>query len=76
MTREDFSITMNSLGYKAKPDDVLSSAYLVARYLKSIKFNKKVYVVGPEGISKELDSVGIKNTGAGVSIIKKNFFFK
>ena len=43
-------------------DEILSTAYLAAKYLKRINFNQKVYVVGGVGIFKELDLVGIRYT--------------
>lgn len=49
-------------------DEIISSAYLTACYLKSINFQGKVYVVGSEGITKELDEIHIKHVGVGVSL--------
>lgn len=42
----------------------------MACYLQDIKFNKKAYIVGSEGIGKELDSVGIVHLEVGVSFVK------
>lgn len=39
----------------------------MAEYLSSIKFDKKVYVIGSSGIAKELDRFGIRHTDVGVS---------
>ena len=48
-------------------DSVLTSSYLTACYLQDIDFKKKVYVVGTSGISRELNLLGIRNFGVGVS---------
>jgi ribonucleotide monophosphatase NagD (HAD superfamily) len=48
-------------------DSVLTSSYLTACYLQDIDFKKKVYVVGTSGLSKELNLLGIRNFGVGVS---------
>lgn len=50
-------------------DEIFSSAYATALYLKNIlKFpeDKKVYVIGEKGLEDELDSVGIKYRGGTV----------
>jgi phosphoglycolate phosphatase len=44
---------------------MISTSYLAAQYLKSQNFDKKVYIVGSTGISRELDAVGIAHTGVG-----------
>jgi ribonucleotide monophosphatase NagD (HAD superfamily) len=46
---------------------VLTTSYLTACYLQDIGFKKKVYVVGTSGISRELNVLGIRNFGVGVS---------
>ena len=48
-------------------EEILCSSYLAAVYLKERNFEKTVYVVGGEGISQELDALGIKHCGVGVS---------
>lgn len=48
---------------------MISTAYLAAQYLKLQSFEKKVYIVGSTGISRELDAVGIKNTGVGPDVM-------
>lgn len=50
-----------------KQEDILSTAYLVAHYLRGIGFRKKVYLVGSNGIGDELKAVGIRHIGIGVS---------
>ena len=53
-------------------DSVLTTSYLTACYLQDIGFKKKVYVVGTNGISRELNLLGIRNFGVGVSNQDKN----
>lgn len=48
---------------------MISTAYLASHYLKQRNFNKKVYIVGSTGISRELDAVGIRNTGVGPDVM-------
>lgn len=69
--REYYVEKARKLGFLAEEDEILSTAYLTAEYLKGIGFNKTAYVVGSEGLAMELDRVGIKNVGIGVSIIKR-----
>lgn len=51
-------------------DEIFSSAYATAAYLKTIlnfPADKKVYVIGEKGVEDELDSVGIRHCGGTVS---------
>ncbi|XP_046747829.1 glycerol-3-phosphate phosphatase-like [Diprion similis] len=58
------------MGYDPKPQEIITAAYLVAKYLQNVKFNKKVYVIGGDGIGEELDLVGIRHTGIGPDILE------
>ncbi|XP_055854619.1 glycerol-3-phosphate phosphatase isoform X2 [Episyrphus balteatus] len=53
------------LGFKMNKDEIISTAHAAAAYLKNRNFNKKVYVIGSEGITKELDAFGIEHCGVG-----------
>lgn len=55
-------------------DEILSTAYLVAHYLKGIGFTKKVYLLGSNGIGEELKAVGIRHIGVGVSTFRTSFY--
>lgn len=49
---------------------MISTAYLAGQYLKQQNFDKKVYIVGSTGISRELDLLGIKSTGVGPDVLQ------
>ena len=65
MSREDLLHRCHHLGYEGTLQDMVTSSYLSASYLKDIGFNKKVYVFGAEGLAHELDAVGIEHIGVG-----------
>lgn len=58
-TKEDYIKKCENLGFIASLDEMFPTSLCVAVYLKSINFNKLVYVIGSAGIVKELESVGI-----------------
>ncbi|PNF37242.1 hypothetical protein B7P43_G00398 [Cryptotermes secundus] len=65
ITREEFCVKCDKLGFTSTKDDVLTTSYLTACYLHDIGFKKKVYVVGTSGISRELSRLGIRSFGVG-----------
>ncbi|XP_045450794.1 glycerol-3-phosphate phosphatase-like [Melitaea cinxia] len=72
-TRSEFALKAQQLGFIAEPEDILSTAYLVAHYLRGIGFRKKVYLVGSSGIGDELKAVGIRHIGIGPDPVKQDF---
>ncbi|CAG9561255.1 unnamed protein product [Danaus chrysippus] len=71
--RSDFAVKAQQLGFIAEPEEILSTAYLVAHYLKGIGFRKKVYLIGSNGIGDELKAVGIRHIGVGPDQVKQDF---
>ncbi|KAK4705112.1 4-nitrophenyl phosphatase, partial [Phenoliferia sp. Uapishka_3] len=56
----------DKMGIECTVDEIFSSAYASAAYLKNILHfpaDKRVYVIGEKGIEDELDSVGVKYAG-------------
>lgn len=68
-TRDEFLAKAKSLNFNMTRDGIISTAYLAAQYLKHRQFTKTAYVVGSQGIIQELEAVGIKTIGYGVSFI-------
>lgn len=68
-TREELHVKGEELGYHITKDGIISTAHATAAYLKQRNFNKRVYVVGSEGITKELDKVGIEHTEVGPDVM-------
>nr|XP_046487725.1 uncharacterized protein LOC124221590 [Neodiprion pinetum] len=68
-SREEFIEISKRMGYYPKPEEIITVALLVAKYLEEVNFSKKVYVLGSSGIGQELDLVGIQHTGIGPDIM-------
>ncbi|KAG7296156.1 hypothetical protein JYU34_021255 [Plutella xylostella] len=71
--RSEFAAKAQQLGFIASTEEILSTAYLVAHYLKGIGFTKKVYLIGSNGIGEELKAVGIRHSGIGPDHVKPDF---
>ncbi|KAJ8437637.1 hypothetical protein Cgig2_005388 [Carnegiea gigantea] len=65
-SRRQYATKFHSLGIPvSEVDEIFSSSFAAAMYLKSIEFprDKKVYVVGGEGILEELQLAGFTGLG-------------
>lgn len=61
-----FSEKFLSLGFNATSNEVVSTSFLAAKYLKdTLDPSKKVYVIGSPAIAFELDALKVKNFGVG-----------
>lgn len=59
-TRTELQSVAVDHGYEIAQDEILSASYVTAKYLHDLKFDKKVYLIGSRGISKEFDHFGIR----------------
>lgn len=59
LDRESIAKKLISFGIETKVEDIISSAYVAARYFEDNNINS-VYVVGEQGLVKELENRGIK----------------
>ncbi|KAL2651118.1 hypothetical protein R1flu_019246 [Riccia fluitans] len=64
-SRKQYGKKFESLGLSVTEEEIFSSSFAAAGYLKSIDFpgDKKVYIIGEVGIQKELEQAGIQYFG-------------
>ncbi|CAN0899598.1 Phosphoglycolate phosphatase 1B, chloroplastic [Linum grandiflorum] len=64
-SRKQYGKKFETLGLNVTEEEIFASSFAAAAYLKSIDFpkDKKVYVIGEEGILKELELAGIQYLG-------------
>lgn len=73
-SRRVYKKKFEGMGIPANTEEIFGSAYSSAVYLKRVvklPSNKRVYVVGEEGIEEELASEGITYIGGSVSFYKR-----
>lgn len=64
-TRAEFAEKGQSMGFNITTEEIVSPSFMAAQYLQSRGFNKEVYIIGSNGIAKELDAVNIPHYGVG-----------
>ncbi|EDW31109.1 GL20765 [Drosophila persimilis] len=76
-TRRPRAGALNQKAHKPGPfliaeNEILSSAQALARYMRERKFNRKVYIVGGQGIKDELRQVGIESLPLDLASTQEN----
>lgn len=59
-TRSDYESKLSNFGLDVEESEIMTSAYETALYLSERSEEKKVYVVGEDGLKKELDRAGFE----------------
>ncbi|KAJ9669903.1 hypothetical protein PVL29_026461 [Vitis rotundifolia] len=64
-SRKQYGKKFETLGLSVSEEEIFASSFAAAAYLKSINFpkDKKVYVIGEDGILKELELAGFEYLG-------------
>nr|GMC51459.1 phosphoglycolate phosphatase 2 [Ipomoea batatas] len=70
-SRKQYAKKFQSLGIPVSEDEIFSSSFAAAMYLKVRNFptDKKVYVIGEEGILEELELAGFTGLGGPVGFL-------
>jgi len=73
-TRSEYVTKCKNLEFEGQEEEIVGTSYVLAQYLKQRNFDKKVYVVGSTGVTRELDNVGIKHNEIGPEPSPDNVF--
>ncbi|MEN3185429.1 MAG: HAD-IIA family hydrolase [Atribacterota bacterium] len=65
LTRKEYVEKLERMGISAFPEEVLTSAFAVAKFLGETRPGARVYVIGEEGLKKELKSCGLHLVSKG-----------
>lgn len=68
-TQEELLEKSQKMGFNMASGEVISTAHEAAIFLKRRGFSKKAYVIGSQGITKELDAVGIEHNEIGPDVL-------
>ncbi|XP_043690285.1 phosphoglycolate phosphatase 2-like [Telopea speciosissima] len=82
-SRKQYAKKFHSLGLAVSEDEIFSSSYAAAMFLKTNNFppEKKVYVIGEEGLLEELELAGFTALGGPEDgnkrvVLESNFLFE
>lgn len=64
-TRAEFAEKAKSMNFNVGVEEIISPSFMAAQYLHSKGFDKEVYIIGSNGIARELDEVNIAHHGVG-----------
>lgn len=64
-TRGEFVEKAHSMNFNVGVEEIISPSFMAAQYLVSKGFDKEVYIIGSNGIARELDAVNIPHYGVG-----------
>jgi len=58
-TRKEFQAKLRQMGIEMQIENILTSSFLTARYIKSLSQDSKIYVIGEQGLKEELQLEGL-----------------
>ncbi len=62
-SRKEFAERLQGLGFEVSPEEIVNSAYILARRLLELAGPSPVFVIGEEGLREELELAGHRLTG-------------
>lgn len=68
-TRAEYVEKLLGFGIPAQVEDVVTSAYIAATYIREKSPEAKVYVIGEEGLKRELEALGVKTGEEGCTVV-------
>lgn len=72
MKFDDFKKKLTNIGIECASDDIVYPTLAIIDFLKSMDFDKKVYVIGTRAMKQELQEGGLNVNEDGVSKKVKN----
>lgn len=67
MKFDDFKKNLASIGIECSADDIVYPTLAIIDFLKSMDFDKKVYVIGTKAMKREFQEGGLQLSADGVS---------
>ena len=59
LSRRGYVRKLRKMGIKAREDEIFSSAFVTAHYLRGKKPDAKIYVIGEAGLKREIENCGL-----------------